>query len=201
MIKIHPKTLRIFEHILIGLFLVIWAILFTSQLQKPINYLLILITIITVYIFIYYLLKTQFSFDKQIKKFGKYDIISFSTNEIDFKVICNYKIQTRENEVVFINYNDLKTTVLKIDFKNKKVKYKPYYLLNIICEIELNEIKIFDILVIKSNTVLVIKSNDDDYYSVLNLYYDSIFVSDYEYNINRSNSIKLLNYLNYKLKT
>jgi hypothetical protein len=132
--------------------------------------------------------------------FTKFDYNSITNNEINFSRITNYKIEKDESKLQILNYADLKNYIFKIDYKKKKLKYKPYLLVNIFCEIDLKEILHFDILKINEVPRLTINVKEGYYYPVLNIPLNNIFESDFENNKNNNNSIKLLLFLNSALK-
>jgi hypothetical protein len=200
MIVIHPKKLRLIEHILIALFFTTWVAAFSTQFTNPFNYLTVVISVFPIYLFVNNLRQKRFYYHDQSKVFTKFDYNSITNNEINFSRITNYKIEKDESKLQILNYADLKNYIFKIDYKKKKLKYKPYLLVNIFCEIDLKEILHFDILKINEVPRLTINVKEGYYYPVLNIPLNNIFESDFENNKNNNNSIKLLLFLNSALK-
>ena len=196
MIVFHPKRLRLIEHILIALFLITWIAAFSTQFSNPFNYLTVVVSIFPIYLFVNNLHEKRFYYHNQSKLFSKFDYDSIRDNEINFSRIANYKIEKEESKFQIFNYADLKNPIFKIDYKNKKLKYKPYLLVNIFCEIDLKEILHFDILKINEVPRLTINVKEGYYYPVLNIPLNNIFESDFENIKNSNNSKKILLFLN-----
>lgn len=200
MIVVHPKRLRLIEHVLTGLFLTTWVSLFSTQFSNPFNYLTIVISILPIYLFVNNLYQKRFHYHNQSKVFTKFDYNGITNNKINFSRITNYRIEKDEYKIQIFNYMDLKKHIFKIDYKKKKLTYKPYLLVNVFCEIDLKEILHFDILKINENSLLTICTKEGYYYPILNMLLNNILENEFENNKNSNNSKKILLFLNSVLK-